>query len=115
MIGTALLAVALVGLSAALVGRALTLPRLRTVRSLDQIREYGFMTGDQPVVTEPRRSLVEALGGAVAKRLGRKRVAGIRASLLGAGLHSTPAERYLGLYTLSVVFVPLLFIWFAAV
>jgi tight adherence protein C len=115
MVGTALIAVALIGLSAAFAARAVTMPRLRAARSLDQIRDYGFTTLDQPVAEPERRSLTEALGGVVAERLGRTRVAKIRADLLAAGLHSTSAERYLGLYTLSVVLVPLLFIWFAAV
>jgi hypothetical protein len=39
MIGAALIAVVFVGLSAALVARAVSLPRVRAARSLDQIRE----------------------------------------------------------------------------
>jgi tight adherence protein C len=115
MIGTALLAIAFVGLSAALVARALMLPRLRAAKSLDQIREYGFTSVDAPIEEAPRRSLIEATGATVARRLGRARMGRVRANLLAAGLHATSPERYVGLYALSVVFVPLLFIWFAAV
>jgi tight adherence protein C len=115
MIGTALIAIVFVGLSAALVARAVALPRVRSAKSLDQIRDYGFMTTDAPVVEAPRRSLVEALGSVVARRLGRSRVASVRRNLLAAGLHTTSPEQYLGLYTLSVVLVPLLFLWFAVV
>jgi tight adherence protein C len=113
MIGTALIAIAFVGLSAALVARAVALPRVRATKSLDQIRDYGFMTAEAPVAEAPRRSLVEALGTVVARRLGRSRVASVRNNLLAAGLHSTSPERYLGLYALSVVLVPLVFVWFA--
>jgi tight adherence protein C len=115
MIGTALIAILLVGISAALAARALALPRLRAARSLDQIRDYGFMTADVAVIEAPRPSLIEALGKVIAAPLGRERIASIRRSLLAAGLHSTSPERYLGLYGLSVALVPLLFIWFAAV
>ncbi|TML00787.1 MAG: hypothetical protein E6G41_17420, partial [Actinobacteria bacterium] len=113
MVGAALLAILLIGAAAALVLRAVMLPRVRTVRALEQIQEYGFMTGDRALVEEERRSLVEALGGVIAPRLGKARVASIRRNLLGAGLHSTSVERYLGWYAVSVVAVPLVMFWFA--
>jgi tight adherence protein C len=113
MIATALLAIAFIGLSAALAARALTLPRLRAARSLDQIRDYGFMTADVQGVEEPEHGLIEALGSMIAGPLGRSRVASVRRKLLAAGLHATSPERYLGLYALSVVFIPLILIWFA--
>jgi tight adherence protein C len=115
VVGIALLAILLVGASAALVLRAVTLPRVRTARALEQIHEYGFVTsGPVAVEGEERRSLVEALGGVIAPRLSKARLASIRRNLLGAGLHSTSVERYLGLYALSVVLVPLLMVWFAS-
>jgi tight adherence protein C len=113
MFGVALLAIALVGVSAALMVRALSVPRLRAARSLEQIGDYGFMTDEAPALAAPRPSLVEGLGRVVAGRIGRARVVSTRHKLLAAGLRSTSLERYLGLYALSVVLVPLLFIWFA--
>jgi tight adherence protein C len=65
------------------------------------------------VVEVARPSIIEGLGTAIAGRLGRKRVASVRRNLLAAGLHTTTPERYLGLYGLSVVFIPLLMIWFS--
>jgi tight adherence protein C len=116
MVGLALLAILLVGASAALTARALSLPRMRTVRSLEQIHEYGFMSTEKVAPPDAvRPSLVDRLGSVVAPLLGRERLASIRRSLLGAGLHSTPVERYLGLYTLSVLLMPLLLVWFASV
>jgi tight adherence protein C len=115
MVGIALLAILLIGASAALVLHALTLPRARAVRALDQIHEYGFMTADRVVLTDDDRpSLIERLGGVVAPLLGKSRVRAVRRDLLGAGLHSTSVERYVGLYTLSLVGAPLLGLWFAA-
>jgi tight adherence protein C len=114
MVGIALLAILLIGASAALVLHALTLPRARAVRALDQIHEYGFMTADRVVLSDDDRpSLIERLGGLVAPRLGKSRLRAIRRDLLGAGLHSTSVERYVGLYTISLVGTPLIGLWFA--
>jgi tight adherence protein C len=114
VVGIALLAVLLIAASAALVLRAVTLSRVRSVRALDQIHEYGFMSADRIVLDDaPRPSLIEGLGGLVAPRLGKNQLAAVRRNLLGAGLHTTSVERYVGLYTLSVLAIPLVLIWFA--
>jgi tight adherence protein C len=114
MVGIALLAILLIGASAALVLHAVTLPRARTVRALDQIHEYGFMTADHIVLDDDDRpSLIERLGTVVAPLLGKSRLRAIRRDLLGAGLHSTSVERYVGLYTISLVGTPLIGLWFA--
>jgi len=115
MVGIALLAILFIGASAALVLRAVMLPRVRSARALDQIQDYGFMTADRVLVDDaPRPSITEAVGRIVAPRLGKKQLAAVRRNLLGAGLHSTSVERYVGLYTLSVLVIPLVLIWFAA-
>ena len=114
MVGLALLSIVLVSASAVLLVRALTMPRVRTARVLGQIQTYGFaddVTADLPV--RARRGPIEALGAAVARSFGTARVASIRRMLIGAGLHRTSVERYLGWSAVSVVVVPLLFIWFA--
>ena len=114
MVGIALLAILLIGASAALVLYAVTLPRVRSARALDQIQEYGFMSADRIVVEdEARPGLIERFGGIVAPRLGRTRLATVRRNLLGAGLHSTSVERYVGLYAVSVIAIPLVLVWFA--
>src|SRR5215208_414655 len=102
MVGIALLAILLIGASAALVLRAVMLPRVRSARALDQIHEYGFMSADRIVVDDaPRPSIAEVVGRLVVPRLGANQVATVRRNLLGAGLHSTSVERYVGLYTVS--------------
>jgi tight adherence protein C len=114
VVGIALLAILLIGLSAAFVLRAVMLPRVRTARALNQIHEYGFMSADRIVLEdEEDRSIVEGLGAIIAPRLGKSRLAAIRRNLLGAGLHSTSVERYVGWYAVSVVVIPAVMLWFA--
>jgi tight adherence protein C len=114
VVGVALLAILLIGASAALVLYAVALPRMRSARALDQIQDYGFMSSDRVLLEDaPRPGLIEAFGGIVAPRLGRARLASVRRNMLGAGLHSTSVERYIGLYALSVIVIPLVLIWFA--
>jgi tight adherence protein C len=114
MVGLALLSIVLVSASAVLVVRGLTMPRVRTARVLGQIETYGF-TADAPleVATGAGRGPVAALGAAVARLFGPARVAAIRRMLIGAGLHRTSVERYLGYSAISIVVVPLVFVWFA--
>src|SRR4051794_25342068 len=113
MVGLALLSILLASAAAVLVVRGLTMPRVRTARVLDQIGAYGFTEDGVAVAPAGRRGPIEALGGLVARSFGPQRVASIRRMLIGAGLHRTTVERYLGLSAVSVVIVPLAFIWFA--
>jgi tight adherence protein C len=114
MLGLVLLSIILVSAAAVLVARALTMPRVRTARVLGQIETYGF-TEDGAIAIQAgtRRGPIEALGAAVARSLGPARVTSIRRMLIGAGLHTTSVERYLGLSAISVVVVPLVFVWLA--
>jgi tight adherence protein C len=114
MVGLALISVVLLAASAALAVRGLSLPRVRTVRVLDQIGNYGF-TEDVATGVEagPSHSPIDAMGRAVAVLIGAPRVATVRRMLIGAGLHRTSIERYLGLSLVSVIVVPLVFVWFA--
>jgi tight adherence protein C len=113
MLGLALLGVCLVACSAALIVRALTLPRARTARALDQISSYGFESSELTVLPDERRHILDVVGGVVAPRLSRDRRSTIRRKLLGAGIHDTTLERFLGRCALSIVGVPLVMLWFA--
>src|SRR4051812_29664614 len=86
MTGLALLAGALVGIAIALIGRALTLPRLHAAEQVDRIAEYGFGGVTARPAAAERESLLTVLGTAIAKRIGRDRVRAVRAELLAAGL-----------------------------
>ncbi len=56
MVGIALLAILLIGASAALVLYAVALPRMRSARALDQIQDYGFMSADRVVLDDVPRA-----------------------------------------------------------
>jgi tight adherence protein C len=114
MIGLALLSIVLIATSAALLARAASMQRMRAARVLDQIGTYGF-TDELVVPTEegPMRGPVEAVGALIAGRLGSDRVASVRRMLIGAGLHGTSVERYVGWMIVSAIVVPLVFVWFA--
>jgi tight adherence protein C len=114
MVGLALLSVVLIAASAALVVRGLSMQRVRTARVLDQIGTYGFT--DEVATQAGERSMpgpIEAVGGLIAGVLGTERVASLRRMLIGAGLHRTSVERYVGLMLVSAIVVPLVFVWFA--
>lgn len=113
MVGLALLGVCLLALSAAAVVRAVTLPRARAARALDQISSYGFASGELPVLPDERPHILDVVGAAVSRRLSRERRTTIRRKLLGAGMHGTTLERFLGRCALSLVGVPLVMLWFA--
>jgi hypothetical protein len=58
-----------------------------------------------------RTSIVAALGRLVTGRIGRDRRTAIRNQLIGAGLHTTTVETYLGWYIVSGVGTTLLMLW----
>ena len=115
--------VALVGVTAALLGRALVLPRLRTAETLGQIRKYGF---DPParlpaMVVEPlgggRRPLTNLLGN-VANTFG-ERIGGLpgvkeqelRPLLFSAGLYTVSPAKVLGYQAVAALGMPLFWLW----
>jgi tight adherence protein C len=112
--GIALFAIFFIGISAALVVRAITMPRTRTARALEQISSYGFSAAELAPSVDERPHVLEVIGLWVAERLPRERRAAIRQKLLGAGLHETTLERFLGRWLVSLVGVPLLMVWFTA-
>src|SRR3954447_3239652 len=116
MIAAALLAAVLIGCAIALVVRGLSLPRVRTVRSLEQIAAYGFTSSAIADATfDEKPTLVSGIGSAIAPRIGRERVKNLRRQLLSAGLHGMSAETYLGYHALAVVGGALAGIWFGVI
>jgi tight adherence protein C len=111
--GIALFAIVLIAVSAALVVRAVTLPRARAARSLEQISSYGFSAGELVALPEEQPHVLDVLGAWVAQRLPRERRTTIRRKLFGAGLHETTLERFIGRWVVSLIGVPLVMIWFA--
>src|SRR4051794_34551533 len=116
MIAAALLAALLIGCAVALVVRGLSLPRVRTVRSLEQIAAYGFTSSAiADAGFEQKPTLVSRIGSTMAPRIGRERVKNLRRQILSAGLHSLSAETYLGYHALAVVGGTLAGIWFGVI
>lgn len=102
----AVIAVALIAYSALVIARLVMAPRARAAARIAQIDAYGFTDGGGVVPDMERRSIIEALGGALASRLSREQVATIRSRLLGAGMYETSVDRFLGYRALSVVLTP---------
>jgi tight adherence protein C len=106
-----IIGVALVATIAALIGRAVALPRLRAMDHLGRLDAYGFGAGASE--ERPQRPLSGALDG-VARRLGslvEGRIKGLseaetRRALMAAGLYRTPPIAFVGYRVLSAVCLP---------
>jgi tight adherence protein C len=114
MIGLFLLGLLLLGAAAALLVRAVALPRLRVGEQLRQIDTYGFGTpaGEAELATE--RSLDGKLN-ALAERVGRFTAAHVesvkplpRKPLLAAGYYSLSPEAFHGYRVLAALSLPTL-------
>lgn len=108
----ALLSVALFSLSAALLVRAVALPRTRAARSLAQIHAYTFGEAHAHPVAPERPALSTRIGTALVPVVGRSRSERVRKQLLSAGLYTTSVETFLGYYVLSGIGVTLIIAWF---
>lgn len=86
---TMLMGLALAMLAVGLAARAVALPRIRSAQRVAQIEAYGF-------------------AGAV---IGPERVAAIQRTLLGAGIYNLTPERFLGLWAICAIGVPLLCVY----
>jgi tight adherence protein C len=110
--------VALVGACAALVGRAIALPRLRAVEHLSEIDAYGYAAPEQ--TAEPSRALTDAVDQ-VAKRLGRFAVgrrlglseAESHKELMAAGMYRTTPVTLIGYRVICAVSFPITLLWLA--
>jgi tight adherence protein C len=109
----------LIGASAALVGRAIAMPRLRALERVEQIGAYGFRPDEAS--DAPARPLTGALDG-VAKTLGTffsGRFKGLsetemRRELMSAGLYRTSPVTIVGYRVISAVCFPATFLWIAS-
>lgn len=105
-----LIALLLIGLSVVLAARALAAPGVRAADRIAQIGAYGGFGDSTPAVAPEQRErvgVVAGIGGAIAGRLGRERMAQTRSLLMGAGMFTTSPERYLGWRALSAAGFPL--------
>jgi tight adherence protein C len=111
--------VALIGASAALVARALALPRLRAMDRLDQIEAYGF-SGPAAPVRSPRalsgalEGVAKSLGSFVSGRLHGFSEAEMRRELMAAGMYRTTPVTLLGYRVISAASFPATGLWVAS-
>jgi tight adherence protein C len=109
------LGVSFVAAFAALVARAIALPRLRAIERVDQIAAYGFPDeAAQPAeashaVTGAVQSLAHRIGAFFG---GRKRgLSALRHDLIAAGLYDVSPVTIVGYRILGTVALPGLFLW----
>ena len=104
----------LIGLSAALVSRAVAFGRIQAADRLRAIEMYGFQVPEDRVDAAPASvldDLAERTGALAARLFPSLNMAKMRADLLSAGVYALPPETYLGYRVLACgVFYPLLII-----
>jgi tight adherence protein C len=117
MILMLLIGLALTGATAALVLRAVAMPRIEAVARLGQIQAYGF-DAEQVIDADhsDRNSFVDKLAGSVGRAVagGWKAFdeAEVRKTLMAAGLYTTTPTTFLGYRVLSAVTLPLAMLWY---
>jgi tight adherence protein C len=115
------MALLLLGTAAALVVRAVAMPRMRTSATLGQIDDYGYATrrassaGTAHPSAVRRRvdSLAQRVGIFLASRVRGMREADVRLELMAAGIYDIPAKRFMGYRALAAVSVPVVAAWAA--
>jgi tight adherence protein C len=111
-----ILGVALVGAVAALVARAVALPRMRAIERVDQIAAYGF-AGAAPALEAPRAltGAVHDVAQKVGSRFGRRfgGVAELRGDLVAAGMYHVSPYTIIGYRLLCAFGLPTFFLWTA--
>ncbi len=112
-------ALALAGISVALVLRAAALPRMRASETVGHIEAYGYASRQgEETASGPVRGMLDGVanlvGGLMARRLGGLREAQLRNELMAAGLYTLAPRKFLGYRILCAVCVPAAVIWLAA-
>lgn len=111
-----LIGLVLCAATAALIARAIALPRLRTEAGIAQIGAYGYpsdgVEGRSPSpISDALDSLAERLGSAILPRLKADDEAEVRTMLVAAGMYSMSPGRFLGYRTLSAVALTVTWLW----
>ena len=114
------LGVGLVAGCFALLGRAVALPRLRSLNRLGDIDAYGFTSGSGEAPPPPRAAtgavdgLVKVVGSFFAGRLKGLSEADSKRELMAAGMYTTAPTTLIGYRVLSAVALPVTGLWLAA-
>src|SRR5207248_4531761 len=105
------------GGAAALVLRAVAMPRLEAIARLGQIEAYGFAADEAPTAEQETGGslldkLASAVGAAVTRRWKTFDETEIRRTLTSAGLYTTSPMTFVGYRALSTVTVPVALLWY---
>jgi len=108
--------VMLVGAFAALVGRAIAMPRLQALERVDQIGVYGFhaeapaeaVTGGMPRGLD---SIAKGLGTFASDRMAGLSEPEMRRELMSAGLYRMSPVTFVGYRVLSAMILPTVSVW----
>jgi tight adherence protein C len=107
---------ALAGACAALIGRAIAMPRLRALARVEQIGAYGFNAEaprevERRALTHAVEGLAKALGGYFANRLHGLSEVELRRELMAAGLYRITPAALVGYRVLAALSFPVCFLW----
>lgn len=116
MILLLLIGLVLCGTTAALVTRAVTLPRQRAAATLGQIGSYGFPVDEEPAresgrLTTAFDELAERIGTAMLPRLSGGGQAEVRTLLVSAGMYGTSPGKFLGYRLMSAIGFTGIWLW----
>jgi tight adherence protein C len=112
--------VVLVAACVGLVGRAVALPRLRSLSRLGDIDAYGYAGGTNEAAPSPHAvtgavdSLVKLVGSFFAGRIQGLSEADSKRELMAAGMYTTAPTTLIGYRVLSAVALPITGLWVAA-
>jgi tight adherence protein C len=114
-----LIGVALVAATAALIGRAVALPRIQARARLENLTVYGFVDAGEPVAGERALSgavngLARSLGGVAAGRVKGLSEPEMRRELMSAGMYRMSPVTLIGYRVISAVCFPATFLWLAS-
>jgi tight adherence protein C len=114
------LGVALTAGCVALVGRAIALPRLRSLSRLGDIDAYGFANGGGEAAPTPRAvagavdGLVKVVGSFFADRMQGLSEADSKRELMAAGMYGTAPTTLIGYRVISALTLPITGLWLAS-
>jgi len=104
-----------------LVGRAVNMPRMRTVENIAKIDSYGYSRSaesadsaeDSSAMRGALDDIAGAVGSVVAGRFAGNREQDVRNHLMAAGLYGMTPRRFIGYQTLAAIMFPAAWIWFS--
>jgi len=115
MILLLLIGIALTGIGAALIARAVVNPGVRAAAPAAQIQRYGFTRSRKERPKADIGGLVDRAADSVGERFVGRYGGGdeIRRQLVAAGMYRITASKFFGYRILATIGLPLIWIWFS--